>query len=167
MAEIYEPDEPEVPEGAAKRPVMPLLVALDLDDLSLAWIDIPIEQGPVVLLITHDMGVVASMANRVGVLYAGSVVENADVIPLFRRAQHPYTWSLLQSLPRMDDPGRRIQAVPGNPPDMVNMGDECPFLPRCFKAVNQCRQHPRPALSETEPGHLVACYNPVLPPGDE
>ena len=125
------------------------------------------EQGSSVLLITHDMGVVASMANRVGVLYGGSVVENADVIPLFRRAQHPYTWSLLQSLPRLDDAGRRIQPVPGNPPDLVNMGEECPFLPRCFKAVNQCRHQPRPPLAETEPGHRVACYNPILPPDGE
>ena len=122
------------------------------------------EQGSSVLLITHDLGVVASMANRVGVLYGGSIVEHADVIPLFHRAQHPYTWSLLKSLPRLDDAGRNIQPLPGNPPDMVNMGDECPFLPRCFKAVNQCRNLPKPPLAETEEGHLVSCYNPVQPP---
>ena len=125
------------------------------------------EQGSSVLLITHDMGVVASMANRVGVIYGGSLIEHADVIPLFRRSQHPYTWSLLQALPRLDDVDRRIQPLPGNPPDMVNMGEECPFLPRCFKAVNQCRNLSRPPLSETEPGHHVACYNPVLPPDGE
>ena len=122
------------------------------------------EQGSSVLLITHDMGVVASMANKVGVIYGGSVVEHADVVPLFRRAQHPYTWSLLQALPRLDDVDRRIEPLPGNPPDMMNLGEECPFLPRCFKAVNQCRNQRRPPLSETEAGHLVACYNPVLPP---
>ena len=122
------------------------------------------EQGSSVLLITHDMGVVASMANRVGVIYGGSMVETADVIPLFRRAQHPYTWSLLQSLPRLDDAERAILPVPGNPPDLVNMGDECPFLPRCFKAVNQCRSQPCPPLTEREPQHYVACYNPMAPP---
>ena len=122
------------------------------------------EQGSSILLITHDMGVVASMANKVGVIYGGSLVEHADVIPLFRRAQHPYTWSLLQALPRLDDPGRRIQPLPGNPPDMMNLGEECPFLPRCFKAVNQCRSLRRPGLAETEPDHHVACYNPVQPP---
>ena len=121
------------------------------------------EQGSSVLLITHDMGVVASMAKRVAVIYGGSIVEHAEVIPLFRRAQHPYTWSLLQSLPRLDDAGRALQAVPGNPPDLVNMGEECPFLPRCFKATNQCRSLPHPPLSETEEGHYVACYNPVEP----
>ncbi len=121
------------------------------------------EQGSSVLLITHDMGVVASMANKVGVIYGGSMVEHADVIPLFRRSQHPYTWSLLQSLPRLDDAGRAIQPVPGNPPDLVNMGEQCPFLPRCFKATNQCRNDHHPPLAETEDGHYVACYNPMAP----
>ena len=121
------------------------------------------EQGSSVLLITHDMGVVASMAKKVGVIYGGYMVEHADVIPLFRRAQHPYTWSLLQSLPRLDKAGRAIQPVPGNPPDLVNMGEECPFLPRCFKATNQCRNEPHPPLAETEDGHYVACYNPMVP----
>ncbi len=122
------------------------------------------EQNASILLITHDFGVVASMADKVGVIYAGSMVEHADVVPLFRRAQHPYTWSLLQALPRLDDPGRRIQPLPGSPPDMANLPDECPFLPRCFKALGQCRNETRPRLTETESGHLVACYNPVLPP---
>ena len=121
------------------------------------------DQGSSVLLITHDMGVVASMANKVGVIYGGSMVEHADVIPLFRRSQHPYTWSLLQSLPRLDDAGRAIQPVPGNPPDLVNMGEQCPFLPRCFKATNQCRNDHHPPLAETEDGHYVACYNPMVP----
>ena len=91
------------------------------------------EQNASVLLITHDMGVVASMANKVGVIYAGSMVENAEVVPLFKRSQHPYTWSLLQALPRIDDPGRRIEPLPGNPPNMIDLPEECPFLPRCFK----------------------------------
>ena len=125
------------------------------------------EQGSSVLLITHDMGVVASMANRVGVIYGGSMVEHADVIPLFRRSQHPYTWSLLQSLPRLDDAGRTIMPVPGNPPDLINMGDECPFLPRCFKATNECRNLPIPPLAEREPSHYVACYNPMEPPAQQ
>jgi oligopeptide/dipeptide ABC transporter ATP-binding protein len=121
------------------------------------------EQGSSVLLITHDMGVVASMAKKVGVIYGGYMVEHADVIPLFRRARHPYTWSLLQSLPRLDDVDRNIQPVPGNPPDLVNMGEQCPFLPRCFKATNQCRHEPHPRLAEAEDGHYVACYNPMVP----
>ena len=125
--------------------------------------DLVKEQNASVLLITHDMGVVAAMANRVNVIYAGNVVEDAEAVPLFSRPQHPYTWSLLQALPRIDDPGRRIEPLPGSPPDMIKLPGECPFLPRCFKAQNQCRTDPKPKLTEIEEGHLVACYNPVVP----
>ena len=121
------------------------------------------EQNASVLLITHDMGVVASMANKVGVIYAGNMVENAEVVPLFKRSQHPYTWSLLQALPRIDDPGRRIEPLPGNPPNMIDLPEECPFLPRCFKAQNECRNQTKPPLLQTETGHMVACYNPIIP----
>lgn len=120
------------------------------------------EQNSSILLITHDMGVVASMANRVGVIYAGNVVESAEVVPLFHRSRHPYTWSLLQSLPRLDDPGRRLEPLPGTPPDMINLPKECPFLPRCFKAQSRCRAEPKPELREIEEGHYVSCYNPVM-----
>lgn len=121
------------------------------------------EQHASILLITHDMGVVAAMANQVGVIYAGSMLETAEVITLFRQPQHPYTWSLLQSLPRLDEPARRLQALPGSPPDMIDLPEECAFLPRCHKALSQCRSSRRPPLSELDPGHQVACYNPVLP----
>ena len=121
------------------------------------------ERNASVLLITHDMGVVASMANKVGVIYAGNMVENAEVVPLFKRSQHPYTWSLLQALPRIDDPGRRIEPLPGNPPNMIDLPEECPFLPRCFKAQNECRNQTKPPLLQTETGHMVACYNPIIP----
>ena len=121
------------------------------------------ERNASVLLITHDMGVVASMANKVGVIYAGNMVENAEVVPLFKRSQHPYTWSLLQALPRIDDPGRRIEPLRGNPPNMIDLPEECPFLPRCFKAQNECRNQTKPPLLQTETGHMVACYNPIIP----
>ncbi|MDA0264528.1 MAG: ABC transporter ATP-binding protein [Chloroflexi bacterium] len=129
--------------------------------------DLVKEQNSSILLITHDMGVVAAMANKVGVIYAGTVVENADAVPLFRRPRHPYTWSLLQALPRIDDPGRRIEPMPGNPPDLINLPDECPFVPRCFKAQSQCREQPKPEFREIEGRHFVACYNPVEPPALE
>tara|TARA_B100000315_G_scaffold187855_1_gene177521 strand:- start:1506 stop:2483 length:978 start_codon:yes stop_codon:yes gene_type:complete len=121
------------------------------------------EQNASILLITHDMGVVATMANKVGVIYGGTMVEAADVIPMFRRPQHPYTWALLKALPRMDDPGRRLEPLPGTPPDMIALPEECPFLPRCHKALARCRAERRPPLKEVDPGHWVACYNPVLP----
>ena len=121
------------------------------------------DQHASILLITHDLGVVASMAHKVGVIYAGTMVETAQPVPVFRRPQHPYTWALLQALPRLDQPNKRLAPLPGNPPDMMNLPEECPFLPRCNKAVTRCREHFRPPLTDVGSGHLVACYNPVVP----
>ena len=114
-----------------------------------------------ILLITHDLGIVAHMGNRVAVMYAGSLAETADVIPLFKEPRHPYTWSLIQSLPRLDDVGRRLQPLRGSPPDMINLPEECAFLPRCHKALSQCRVQPSPRLEEVDERHWVACFNPV------
>ncbi len=116
-----------------------------------------------ILLITHDLGIVAHMGDKVAVMYAGSLAEMADVIPLFREPRHPYTWALLQSLPRLDDAGRRLRPLRGNPPDMVNLPNECAFLPRCQKARSQCRMEPRPPLEEVAPRHWAACFNPMEP----
>ena len=114
-----------------------------------------------IILITHDMGVIARMADDVAVMYAGSIVETADSKTLFRRSVHPYTWSLFQSLPRLDDPDRPLVAMKGAPPTMIDLPDQCPFLPRCPKATTTCRLSPRPKLQEIEPGHFAACYNPI------
>lgn len=114
-----------------------------------------------ILLITHDLGIVAHMGDRVAVLYGGALAETADVIPLFQQPRHPYTWSLLQSLPRLDDAGRRLQPLRGSPPDMINLPPQCPFLPRCPKALSRCRVEPRPPLREIAPRQQVACYNPM------
>ena len=121
------------------------------------------ELNSAVLLITHDLGIVAHMGNRVGVMYGGRLAETADVIPLFREPRHPYTWSLIQSLPRLDDAGRRLQPLRGNPPDMVNLPEECAFLPRCHKALSRCRVEPSPPLEEVDERHSVACFNPMVP----
>jgi|TARA_B100000809_G_scaffold106261_1_gene104754 oligopeptide/dipeptide ABC transporter ATP-binding protein len=121
------------------------------------------EQGSSILLITHDMGIVASMAQKVGVIYAGTVVETSKVIPLFKEPQHPYTWSLLKTLPRLDDVDRRLEPLRGVPPDMIDLPEECPFLPRCHKALSRCRVEHRPPLEEVASEHMVACYNPMLP----
>jgi len=117
-----------------------------------------------ILFITHDLGIVAHMADRVGVLYAGSVAESADVLSLFREPRHPYTWSLLQALPRLDDERRRLRPLPGAPPDLINLTDLCPFLPRCSKAISRCRSDRKPHLELLEEGHHVACYNKVSVP---
>ena len=119
------------------------------------------DQGVAILLITHDFGVIAQMADRVAVMYAGSIVEEGDVETLFRRPRHPYTSGLLDSLPRVNEDPGRLRHVAGSPPDMANLPAQCPFVPRCSKALTTCRMEAAPPLSEIEPAHLVACYNPV------
>lgn len=120
------------------------------------------ESQTAIMLITHDLGVIAQMAERVAVMYGGYVVEYADTPSLYRRPMHPYTWGLFQSLPRLDAVNQRLRPMTGAPPQMLDPPDQCPFLHRCSKATVECRTSPRPALREVEPGHTLACYNPVL-----
>ena len=118
--------------------------------------------GTSILLITHDLGIVAQMAEEVAVMYAGSVVEYADAHTLFDRPRHPYTWSLLASRPRWDREGdERLPSIRGTPPSLIDLPDECPFLPRCPKATNVCRTEQAPMLMPVAAGHLAACYNPI------
>ena len=119
------------------------------------------EWGCSILLITHDMGVVAHMADEVAVMYGGSIVEHANVRELFQRPYHPYTWGIFQALPRMDDADRVLQPLQGNPPTLLNLPDQCPFVPRCPKAVSRCREEAMPHLDPVAAGHTVACYNMV------
>lgn len=120
------------------------------------------ESQTAIMLITHDLGVIAQMAERVAVMYGGYVVEYGDTPSLYRRPMHPYTWGLFQSLPRLDAVNQRLRPMTGAPPQMLDPPDQCPFLHRCSKATVECRTSPRPALREVEPGHTLACYNPVL-----
>jgi oligopeptide/dipeptide ABC transporter ATP-binding protein len=120
------------------------------------------ERGVSLLLITHDLGVVARMADDVVVMYAGRVAEYGSTRDVLRRPRHPYTWSLLNTVPRVDQKAGRLVAIKGSPPDPTELPDGCAFLPRCRKAVNTCRSEPSPALSEVAPGQRAACYNPVV-----
>ncbi|MEX2446494.1 MAG: ABC transporter ATP-binding protein [Dehalococcoidia bacterium] len=142
---------------------------------TLARIEAQRDAGAGILLITHDFGVVARLADRVAVMYAGAIVERGDVVTVFRRPRHPYTYGLLQSLPSLQRRDTRLEPMRGQPPDLATLGEECPFLPRCSKAVSQCRLEPAPALAATETGvegHEAACFNPVVidrqeePPAD-
>ena len=117
-----------------------------------------------VLLITHDLGVVARLADRVEVMYAGAIVESADVRTLFREPKHPYTFGLLSSLPGGAVAARRLPTMRGQPPDLSSLPPECPFLPRCNKATSTCRAEPAPRLEEFDRGHMLACYNPMVVP---
>ncbi len=114
-----------------------------------------------IVLITHDLGVVAQTAHSVAVMYGGTVVEHADTRALFKRPTHPFTWGLFQALPRLNAPGGTLRPMPGAHPQMIDPPDQCPFLHACTKATNQCRTSPRPTLEEVEPGHKVACYNRI------
>ena len=121
-------------------------------------------QGTAVILITHDLGVIAELADQVAVMYAGSVVETGAVRDVFRAPTHPYTRALLDALPRIDRADRSLQAIPGAPPNPLELADECPFIPRCNKALTLCRTSPRPVLQPVDgeaEAHTVACYNPV------
>ena len=119
------------------------------------------EQGVSILLITHDLGVVAQMAEEVAVMYAGRIAEHGTARDVFRRPRHPYTASLLATLPRLDQARRPLEAIKGTPPNLAELPEECAFLPRCRKAVSACRTEPSPPLTELAPGHRAACYNPV------
>ena len=115
--------------------------------------------GMAVLLITHAMGVVAEVAQRVVVMYAGQVVEEADVEALFERPWHPYTQGLIRSIPRIDAGaarGSRLASIPGTVPSLVDPPVGCRFAPRCAHARDACTQA-TPALREVAPGHRVAC----------
>ena len=109
------------------------------------------ESGSSVLLITHDLGVVAEICDLVYVMYAGKIVETADVYELFHKPSHPYTRGLLGSLPSRND-GKRLQSIPGTVPMLSEMPEGCRFAPRCKYATDECRQM-LPDMIEIRPGH--------------
>ncbi len=116
------------------------------------------ETGAGVLMITHSMGVVAGMADRVQVMYAGHIVETASTEEIFANPRHPYTIGLMKSIPRLDARSKeKLQPIRGLPPDLIDLPDMCPFVPRCNYAREQCEQK-NPPLMEVSPGHMSACW---------
>ncbi len=112
-----------------------------------------------VIFVTHDLGVVADIADRVLVMYAGRLVEQGTVDDIFYDPQHPYTWGLLGSVPRVDrDPPRRLPAIPGQPPSLVRPAPGCPFQPRCPHAFDRCQELPPLAPRLEDTGHLDRCW---------
>jgi oligopeptide transport system ATP-binding protein len=123
------------------------------------------EESAALILITHDLGVVAGMCERVNVMYAGMFMETGSAEQLFGSPRHPYTLGLLQSVPRLDAARRsRLQPIHGAPRNMLSAPTACPFQPRCRYEVDLSRREV-PPLRELERGHYVACFNPV--PADE
>ncbi|SDO63789.1 oligopeptide transport system ATP-binding protein [Pedococcus dokdonensis] len=109
------------------------------------------------ILITHDLGVVADVADKIAVMYAGRIVERADVFDLYRQPGHPYTKGLLESIPRLDQKGQQLAAIGGLPPNLMRIPAGCAFNPRCKYAQDVCRED-RPALLEVAPGRESACH---------
>ena len=117
------------------------------------------ERGTAVIWISHDLGVVARLADTVAVMYAGHIVEKAPVDDLYARPAHPYTIGLLGSLPRLDAGGRtRLTAIGGLPPVLLGEYRGCPFMPRCGFATTRCCEE-NPTLADVGTGHSVACWN--------
>jgi len=114
------------------------------------------ERGMAVLLITHDLGVVAEVCHRVAIIYAGRIVEMAPVGSIFSSPMHPYTRGLLRCLPHPSRFGQPLSSIDGAPPDLRRVGGGCRFAPRCPSVRDSCRVD-EPALTERRPGHLVAC----------
>jgi peptide/nickel transport system ATP-binding protein len=118
-----------------------------------------------IMLITHAMGVVAEVAQRVVVMYAGKVVEEAPVGELFAHARHPYTQGLIRSIPRIDTAAIqkvRLESIPGTVPKLVDPPEGCRFAPRCRYASAICTQE-TPPLRQVAPGHKVACVLDSIP----
>jgi peptide/nickel transport system ATP-binding protein len=117
--------------------------------------------GTAVILITHDLGVIADVADEVLVMYGGEVMERADRRTLFFNSHHPYTEGLLQSLPAYGGARERLRPIPGQPPSLLSPPPGCPFAPRCPYVMDRCRTEDPPlAAAGEEPGHISACWLP-------
>ncbi len=115
--------------------------------------------GMAIIWITHDLGIVAGLAEKVNVMYAGFIVEKAPVKLLYHEPRHPYTLGLLASLPRIDkrrEQSRRLQSIGGLPPDLIGLPEGCPFRPRCHYAIDRCSENP--PLLKVDNNHEVACW---------
>jgi oligopeptide/dipeptide ABC transporter ATP-binding protein len=111
------------------------------------------------VIVTHNLGVVARYAQRIYVMYAGRIVETSTTKEIFGNPQHPYTIGLLKSIPRLDEEeGRKLIPINGLPPNLINMPPTCAFLPRCTYRLEKCAREPWPSLSQVSEGHYVSCY---------
>ncbi|MFC4408047.1 ABC transporter ATP-binding protein [Haloarchaeobius iranensis] len=142
----------------ADEPTTALDVTIQAQILDLLR-DIQQEQGMSVVLITHDLGVIARMCDRVGVMYAGEVVERGSLEAVFDDPTHPYTQGLLGSIPDVDDPAPRLEPIEGNVPNLLDseMPDRCYFADRCPKAMEACLEHPEERAVEGDRRHTARC----------
>lgn len=146
--------EPEI--LIADEPTTALDVTIQAQILALMR-DLKQRVGTAILLITHDLGVIAEVADRVSVMYAGLIIETAPVRDLYTRPLHPYTQGLLASIPRLDDPSKKLTSIPGSVPDLIHPPTGCRFHPRCPYAMPRCKEE-RPPTTVEGPHHSVACF---------
>jgi oligopeptide transport system ATP-binding protein len=117
------------------------------------------ELGMAVMWITHDLGIIAEIAQKINVMYAGYIVERGNVRDIYKRTRHPYTMGLLGSLPRLDEaPGTKLVSIPGLPPDLVDLPKGCPFAARCTYKIDQCVEEMPPLVPSDGLDHTVACW---------
>ncbi len=147
----------------ADEPTTALDVTIQAQILELMR-DLRSRTGTAIILITHDLGVIAEMADDVAVMYAGKIVEMADVKTLFADAQHPYMLGLLASIPRLDQDRARLETIRGMVPAPDQMPDGCRFAPRCGLADARCHAQ-EPPLRSLKPGHVVACWKAPIEAG--
>jgi len=111
------------------------------------------------VIVTHNLGVVARYAQRIYIMYAGRIVESGTTKDIFGNPRHPYTIGLLQCIPRLDEEeGRKLVPIEGLPPNLISMPSTCAFLPRCSYKVEKCAREPWPELSQVEGNHYIRCY---------
>ncbi|HEX3015609.1 MAG TPA: oligopeptide/dipeptide ABC transporter ATP-binding protein, partial [Desulfobacteria bacterium] len=111
-----------------------------------------------IILITHDLGIVAGLCSRVIVMYGGKIVESGSVYDIYEHPQHPYTWGLLGSVPRLDSKTKgKLVPIPGTPPDLLNPPQGCGFAPRCRHCMRICTEQ-KPEYTMIKEGHQVACW---------
>jgi oligopeptide transport system ATP-binding protein len=140
----------------ADEPTTALDVTIQAQILDLMR-DLQNKMDTAIILITHDLGVVANMAQRVAVMYGGRVVETGTVDEIFYRPKHPYTWGLLSSMPRLNQPDAELLAIPGTPPDLANPPKGCPFAARCPHAMKVCTEF-MPDYVATSETQKSACW---------
>jgi peptide/nickel transport system ATP-binding protein len=146
----------------ADEPTTALDVTIQAQILELLK-DLVRDSGTALIMITHDLGVVAGMCDTINVLYAGKVVESARRKELFAAPRHPYTVGLLRSIPRLDvGRGEKLTPIPGSVRDVLPWSDGCAFAPRCDRRIEACVGEP-PAMVPTHTGHSYRCVNPVTP----
>ncbi|BDF79662.1 ABC transporter ATP-binding protein [Pyramidobacter piscolens] len=140
----------------ADEPTTALDVSIQAQILSLIK-DLQKDFGSSIMLISHDLGVIATMAQKVAVMYAGSIIEYGSVRQIFEHPLHPYTQGLLGAIPRLDQAQEYLEVIPGALPNLLHLPEGCKFRARCSRATERCARE-RPTAVEAEEGHEVACY---------